>query len=197
MSPVTLAARDAELLVLCARQQLSDDLKDRVTRLLPEPLDWTATVDNARRHGIGPLLFDHLQLLNKPNGSVPPAVLHRLRQTYVRATFRAQVHFSAISQVLARFADAHVPVILLKGAALASRIYRDPALRPFADIDLLVRQTDIDRAKQILAATGFELSPELLSEALNRKYHVNLPFVRRAPVPVHIEIGRASCRERV
>ena len=97
-------------------------------------------------------------------------------------------HLAAIGELLNRFASDKIDIVLLKGAALAPTLYRELALRPFADIDLLVGENQIDIAKQILTGAGYEIAPELLSEKFNRKYHVNLPFVRSGPKPVHIEL---------
>jgi hypothetical protein len=48
-----------------------------------------------------------------------------------------------------------VPAIPLKGPRLAERLYRDPALRPFTDLDLLVRRADVGRAVAALTARGY------------------------------------------
>jgi hypothetical protein len=43
----------------------------------------------------------------------------------------------------------------LKGPVLAHTVYRDPALRSFGDVDVLVRDGDFDAAVDALAALGF------------------------------------------
>ncbi len=53
-----------------------------------------------------------------------------------------------------RAAAAGVPLVLLKGADLASRLYR-PGERPRNDVDLLVRPGDLQLLEEILRATGF------------------------------------------
>jgi hypothetical protein len=50
---------------------------------------------------------------------------------------------------------AGVDAIVLKGTALAHGVYPDPSLRPFGDIDLLVRNSRWRDALEILAAAGF------------------------------------------
>ena len=39
-------------------------------------------------------------------------------------------------------AQAGVPFLVLKGAALAHLVYGDPRLRPMRDVDLLIRKAD-------------------------------------------------------
>jgi hypothetical protein len=54
--------------------------------------------------------------------------------------------------------DAGVEMVLLKGSALAHTVYPDPAWRPFADLDLLVRGSDFQLAVEVLADRGFRRS---------------------------------------
>ena len=64
----------------------------------------------------------------------------------------------AVAPVLAALRQADVPAIVLKGAAFAQNLYADCGLRPFSDVDLLVRASDVPRARQALADCG--LTPE-------------------------------------
>jgi hypothetical protein len=57
-------------------------------------------------------------------------------------------------RLAAAFADARVPVVVLKGPALAHTVFTDPAWRPFGDLDLLVRTRDWRTACEVLAANG-------------------------------------------
>ncbi|MDQ6622342.1 MAG: nucleotidyltransferase family protein [Verrucomicrobiota bacterium] len=171
-----------QILLNCARQEMSPELLAETLPLLETVNDWEALVRTAWRHGVAPLLHRHLE------AHVPNECKDRLRQSYVRAAVRSRTHFTAIAELAREFARQGVPLLLLKGAALGLTTYRDPALRPFADIDLLIREGQIDWAKAILAACGYTLAPELISEELSRRFHVNLPFVKAAPQPVHVEL---------
>ena len=52
-------------------------------------------------------------------------------------------------------AQAGVPFLVLKGAALAHLVYGDPRLRPMRDVDLLIRKADAGRALDVLMRCGF------------------------------------------
>jgi Uncharacterised nucleotidyltransferase len=52
---------------------------------------------------------------------------------------------------------ADVRCLLLKGPSIARWIYESPALRPYADCDLLVAPDAIGRAEAVIAGLGFEL----------------------------------------
>jgi len=47
-------------------------------------------------------------------------------------------------------------MLVLKGPATAHCFYSDPSARPFSDLDLLVRDSQWDRACELLASLGFE-----------------------------------------
>jgi hypothetical protein len=52
------------------------------------------------------------------------------------------------------FDDAGIEYAILKGPALAHTVYRESCLRAFADLDLLVRSQDYDRASALLTRIG-------------------------------------------
>jgi Uncharacterised nucleotidyltransferase/Transglutaminase-like superfamily len=59
------------------------------------------------------------------------------------------------AEVFAALADAGIPSVLLKGPSIARWIYDTPG-RPYEDCDLLVRQSDLERAQLTLRSLGFE-----------------------------------------
>lgn len=59
------------------------------------------------------------------------------------------------------FADQGIPVILLKGSALAAGVYSNPAHRSMCDLDFLVHRHDLDRVMALLLARGYSRFAEL------------------------------------
>jgi len=72
-----------------------------------------------------------------------------LHQAFRLLALRARAHESNIEKLFCRFRQANVEVIVVKGWAVA-RCYPEQALRPYGDIDLLVRPADADLASQII-----------------------------------------------
>lgn len=58
-------------------------------------------------------------------------------------------------RVLGLFDAQGIPALPYKGPALAQILYGDIALREFEDLDILVRATDLRRAKAVLEAEGY------------------------------------------
>ena len=73
-----------------------------------------------------------------------------LRRSHEVAAHSAALHAFRLSVVLRTLRAAGVEPLVLKGQASA-RLYAEPALRPYGDLDLLVRAGDAARAAELLA----------------------------------------------
>jgi hypothetical protein len=62
---------------------------------------------------------------------------------------------SAAAEIVGRLDDAGIPAVLLKGSALAERLYDPSEVRPHEDVDLLVAAADVDAAGEVLRREGF------------------------------------------
>jgi hypothetical protein len=113
---------------------------------------WEALLDPAYCRGMAPLFYS----IVRGHGLLPPAVEDELRLAYFRNARRNVRLFHELEGVLRRLAAAGVPVVLLKGAALAESVYENLAVRPVGDFDLLVRHQDMSTALDVLAALGYE-----------------------------------------
>lgn len=85
-------------------------------------------------------------------GFFDPATLNQSR---LNNRFR----LSAQRDGLRLIADAGVPVVAIKGFALAHMIYDDPEIRAVGDLDVLVRADDRDRLVRHLSAHGYVFQP--------------------------------------
>jgi hypothetical protein len=116
----------------------------------------SAAVTKLRTEGLAPLAFH--SLANLP--PVEPAIRQLLAHEHRRS---ARLNLSALADLhtmLPAFAAAQVPVLLMKGAALATRLYPMPSLRPMRDLDLLVRPEHATQAHDVLTGLGYTPAPE-------------------------------------
>jgi len=114
--------------------------------LCPEsmaPDDWDTVRAAAETHDLGALVYVRVK---QHNVTLPPVVGDVLRASYVAGAARNMRLFDALGTILRSCETAGTPVIPLKGACLAERIYGDIALRPMADLDLLVKPADLPSA---------------------------------------------------
>ena len=84
------------------------------------------------------------------------------RGVYRRTWYQNQVMLHRLAPLLDLLHRRGMPVMLLKGAALALRHYRDPGLRPMADADLLVPRGRALEAVALLFDAGWiaEVTPQ-------------------------------------
>ena len=104
-----------------------------------------------------------------------------LKQVYRLYTLHAVVHEREIQQVIKLLSREGIDHILVKGWSMA-RVYPEPALRPYGDIDLFVRPEQ------------FALAEKIMGSIEGRKFFVDL---HKGADHLDEQIGRASCRERV
>jgi hypothetical protein len=98
-----------------------------------------------------PLLFSSLN-----NNQVPleKSLLTYLRTAYVREELRHKT-FEKISRfVFEHLTQKDIPVIVIRGTALAESVYENPLFRHCHDIDLLVRGEDLNSVVRALQEIG-------------------------------------------
>ena len=66
-----------------------------------------------------------------------------------------------LASIAEAFAKDNIDFLVLKGPALAYGIYPDPAKREYFDLDILVEQTSVKKALQILGDCGYKPSRSL------------------------------------
>ena len=104
------------------------------------------------------------------------AVPEHVRRTFVALALRhrraAAARERSLDRLLQAFAAAGLPVILLKGAALAHLIYPSPALRAMADVDVLIEGSDTARALAVARDLGYAFAPRHDTPFAGRMHHL-------------------------
>ncbi len=117
--------------------------------------EWAAVAAEASKHRVIPLLHHRIGLGPAPSG-IPAGLGARLRQEHRRNAAINLRRFYALAPVLEGLSRAGVPVIVLKGAYLATAVYSSIALRVMGDIDILVAREHLEQADAILTEKGFQ-----------------------------------------
>lgn len=124
--------------------------------------DWDAVVGTATRHRVAAFLQ---QAAARHAVSLPPQADHALRGAALAALSRVMVLDGELVRTVRALAAAQIPVIVLKGPALARTIYPVAALRPYGDIDALVQERNEMAAVAALTGCGFREVPFALEHA--------------------------------
>lgn len=160
------------LSAICSAQPHETELED----WLRSELIWPDLLERAIAYDLAPLLYYRLKHLRAAR-LVPPAVMNRLKTIYQWHTARNMNLYAKLQEVRDTFAQNNIPLILLKGAVLADLIYGNLALRPMRDLDVLVRNCDLDVADNLLRKLGYSPNEAYRPEAWFRNYHHNIPYI--------------------
>jgi hypothetical protein len=140
-------------LLLLARGDLTSEEQDRARGLLAQPLAWRDIARSADEHGVFPTVVRNLRRLGWPH--VPDAIRNELEAAERLNAVRNRLLARGLGTILRRFAQAGIPVIPLKGVALAESLYGDMSLRVCSDVDILVPRHTVGHAVELLQADGF------------------------------------------
>jgi hypothetical protein len=110
-------------------------------------------IDVAVRSGVAPWCYFQLaQQVTQIESS--ESLLKPLRKHYLITLAANQHHLKLLRAIELLFSEAAIPVVLLKGMALAYTVYADEGLRPMGDLDLLVPEQEVMKARDILLLNG-------------------------------------------
>jgi hypothetical protein len=143
------------ILGLCASPLGRATVSERLRRDAIGVGSWEGLLKHAEDDGLEPLLRAHLLEAGVP---LPAAVAEHLRIRWMQHAHACAVRTRVVTAVLRAMEDEGIPVLLLKGAALAHLVYENPTLRPMRDVDVLVRARDVLRAARLLEACGFAVA---------------------------------------
>jgi hypothetical protein len=92
-------------------------------------------------------------------------------------------------------AEAGIRTVMLKGAAIATRLYDESELRPAGDVDLLVAPSQARAAAQVLTRLGFH-DPLSGARTYERAAHA-VAFRREDGLPTYVDLHTAIalCRD--
>lgn len=186
-----LACPEKQLLSYCARTQITPEIAAGIRKILAGPVDWDYLLWEAEENSITPLIERHLSAVAP--GAAPPTAQEQLKKTCRANTVRCLYLTAELINILRLFQSQNIPVIPYKGPVLAAQAYGDVALREFEDLDIILRQSDIPKAHEIVVSLGYKpkfdwiLSPGAAASLVPGEYNYR-DEARRAMVELHTEI---------
>src|SRR6266700_3656869 len=151
-----------ELLLACCQSSRDGH---RLTQALQSPIHWDSVLRLSEHHRILPAL--HSAVYGRED--VPASIQSALRSRFQTTALKALRFSAELARITRAFHDSEIDVLAHKGPAVAQLLYRDPALRQFGDLDLLVRSGDVARSRLVLRQLEYE--PQLqLSQRQEQEY---------------------------
>jgi hypothetical protein len=144
-----------DLLLSCARTQVTPEISDRIRALVQKRIDWFALIRLAMRHDLMPLLYRNLQQVCPD--FVPENILGPLGARFRKGAKEAQHRAIELVRIVSLFEEQGILAVPYKGPALTQKLYGDLSLRAFGDLDIMILERDVSRAKDLIQHLGYEV----------------------------------------
>ena len=149
--------------------------------------EWDETLALALRHNLAPLLQRALRA-GDALGEIPASIRAQLEEQRRATALDNLRNYGEFRRIARALAERGIQLMALKGLQLADIVYRDISLRPMSDLDILVRETQVERAIAALCALGYELNIDRRSEYDVGLTHNSLGIL----VEVHWTLAQAN-----
>jgi len=160
--------------------------------------EWNEIIDSSKHFWLSALLYRELKG-SLESGPVPPDVMERLRQLYLKSGGKGTLVYHHLSKLLTLLKEEDIPVIVLKGAHLAEIVYGNVALRNMGDIDLLAQKKDLVRIQEKFIEKGYGTTNRIpLEKQCRERQHLETFYMDQGlAVEVHWTIERPTSPFRI
>lgn len=147
-----LKTKEWALLLACLQRDKDLEPEDRILDLV-ENIDWKFLFLFSDYHSLLPMLYWGIKRIE--------ATLARseemsfLRDHFQASELRNRLAVDTLVHCVQMFTAEGISAVAFKGIVLASEVYEHPALRQFGDIDILIRQHQLARARDLLQHQGY------------------------------------------
>lgn len=186
---------DERALILFARSFMDEDDLEQIEAVVCEVTDWNKFVDLLQWHKLEGLAYRHLadsSLLSL----VPEPAQTLLKGLYMRNVARRIQFKSELERVLGVLQDQGIPVVVMKGGALAEIVYDDPGVRPMSDLDLLVPFDRSEEAWSIVKSLGYHVTVDVDEQrsmkAIDRQLAMLVHDSKSIIVEIHTHLVEAE-----
>ncbi len=145
--------RELLLLLALLRCTSKQEVEADIDTFAPQPVDWQAFLALIDRHLVAPFVYS--KGCNWDPGFVPDQVQSQIREGYRSNGLHALLLASEFTRLSKLFETNGIPVLPLKGFALAVQVYGDLSMRHAGDLDILVPPRDADGAAELLRSNGY------------------------------------------
>lgn len=159
------------------------------SRLLTPGLDWAQLEQAALQQGVFPLFFRAVRALGE---QVPPTAVKRC-EGYAQALTHNNLRLAwKLVELAGLLNGAGIEFLVLKGPVMALQAYGDLALRPYTDLDILIRARDFARAYDLLLQSGYEPASKIdpMQRELWLRTDNHFPFTRQGDgIELHWDVA--------
>ena len=108
----------------------------------------------AAKNGLVPWIFYQINNNNNKGVQWPQSIKQAMRMQYLQTLVMNQQKWKVFREIKELANTQNIPVIPLKGTALAFSLYPEEALRPMGDLDILVPPAKVHALRDLLLSKG-------------------------------------------
>jgi hypothetical protein len=151
-------------------------------------LDVERVLGRAELHGVAGVVEDAAARV----GALPPDLKAEIARRALARELDYDAHLALLRDLGARLEEAGMRAIALKGPLLGERLYERPSGRATSDVDLLVREADVERTVPLLEGLGYRLadSPEEVERQAREHHHWHFSHPHALPLELHFHAYR-------
>jgi hypothetical protein len=167
-------APETKLLLLLARPQLETSSIETLHQLLQQnqSIDWVRLINLGTRHSVMALMYENIR--HYCSEQVPSKILLQMKKEFRANGIRNLLRTQELLAILDELRQQGIVALPFKGPELALSAYGDLSRRQFTDLDILVSEFDLVRARDWFMAKGNRMKIER-AELTDSQYEI---FVR-------------------
>ncbi|MDD5634490.1 MAG: nucleotidyltransferase family protein [Candidatus Omnitrophica bacterium] len=144
---------EEKLINLYTKYELLEGFNGEISKLLTgENIDWEYFLGIASANKIEPVIYKNIQPFGE---KIPFFVKEEIRKKTALAFGRNVENLNVVKHLSGFFEAAKIEALFIKGFSLMMDAYREPGVRVFSDVDVLIKEEDFSAMANILKEEGF------------------------------------------
>jgi hypothetical protein len=147
--------KEDKIILNLSKISRDEKIQKIIRNLERERINWDYLFEASKKKGVFSIVYHHLKLKNKV---IPLDVEKKFQDLYSENACRNLILSQEFQEVLKILKNKNIPVIVLKGMYLGEKIYKNIALRPMSDIDILIKKESLEEFDAAVKKIGFKTS---------------------------------------
>jgi hypothetical protein len=184
-NPLASNSGSKEFIRLCLSSRWNPAYRSMAAELYnAADFEWSTIIDQAQKEHITPLMYRAL----RDAKNIPPEIIQLFYKDYLWWARRNMLTFHDLGKLLQVLVENDIPVILLKGVALADDLYGNVALRPLSDMDVLAHLEDRRCLIELLEPLNYKLKDIEVHDATTFEYENEIVLVKAGEPKSYLDL---------
>lgn len=150
---------EEKIILLCTKLTLNQHEIQLIDDFVCQNPNWNSFIDKTTSNRITPFIYKSLSKI--PNKEkIPKNIYLFLKKKYIQVFFNNSKKISELKSIVNALNNHKIDFIPLKGIVLIPTIYNDLGIRSMTDIDILVKEIDVERSKNLFLELGWKIRDE-------------------------------------